>query len=105
MRVGLGVRGDRLATAVLQPLHNLVVQSSDLISCVDSVAEELAELREAEKASGRKPDPAIDALLKAQTIVGKRESIVTEYLLKLLGLDVSLIITISHITHLAVIHP
>ena len=70
---------------------------------MDPIAEELAELREAEKAAGRKPDPAIDALLKAETIVGKRESIVTEYLLKLLGLDVSLS-NGPHITHLAVIH-
>ena len=53
-------------------------------------AEEIRELREAEKAKGRKPDPVIDALLKAETIQGAEESIVTEYMLKLLGLDVSL---------------
>ena len=53
-------------------------------------AEEIRELREAEKAKGRKPDPVIDALLKAETIEGAKESVVTEYMLKLLGLDVSL---------------
>lgn len=46
-------------------------------------------MREAEKASGRKPDPAMDAFLKAQTLEGGDESIVTDYMLKLLGLDVS----------------
>ena len=47
-------------------------------------------MREAEKAAGRKPDPAMDAFLKAQTLEGGDESIVTDYMLKLLGLDVSL---------------
>ena len=47
-------------------------------------------MREAEKTAGRKPDPAMDAFLKAQTLEGGDESIVTDYMLKLLGLDVSL---------------
>ena len=46
-------------------------------------------MRDAEKAAGRKPDPAMDAFLKAQTLEGGDESIVTDYMLKLLGLDVS----------------
>jgi len=35
----------------------------------------------------------MDAFLKAQTIEGGSESIVTEYMLKILGLDVSLLLT------------
>lgn len=45
-------------------------------------------MREVEKASGREADPAMDAFLKAQTIEGGNESIVTDYMLKILGLDV-----------------
>lgn len=52
-------------------------------------ADELSAMRDAEKAAGRKPDPAMDAFLKAQTLEGGDESIVTDYMLKLLGLDVS----------------
>lgn len=52
------------------------------------VAAELAELREAEKASGLSADPLIDALLKAEALEGREENIVTEYMLKILGLDV-----------------
>jgi hypothetical protein len=55
-------------------------------------AEELEEMRLAEKASGRKPDPAMDAFLNSQTIEGAKESIVTDYMLKILGLDVSLLL-------------
>ena len=54
----------------------------------DFCTDELAAMREAEKASGRKADPAMDAFLKAQTLEGGDESIVTDYMLKLLGLDV-----------------
>lgn len=46
-------------------------------------------MREAEKANGREADPAMDAFLKAQALEGGNESIVTDYMLKLLGLDVS----------------
>ena len=45
-------------------------------------------MRQAEKASGRAGDPQMDAFLKAQTVEGASESIVTEYMLKILGLDV-----------------
>ena len=51
--------------------------------------EELAKLREAEKHSGLATDPAMDAFLRAMTIEGEESSIVTEYMLKILGLDVS----------------
>ena len=56
-------------------------------------AEELAELRAAEAAAGWQPDPLTDPLLDAETVQGKRESIMTDYRLKLLGLDVSFLPT------------
>ena len=62
---------------------------SGFAECMHDAADELAAMREAEKAAGRKPDPAMDAFLKAQTLEGADESIVTEYMLKTLGLDVS----------------
>jgi len=51
-------------------------------------AEELEELRRLEKEKGIKPDPEIDAFMKASAIEGKRESIETEYVLHILGLGV-----------------
>ena len=52
-------------------------------------AGEFQALREAEKSAGVNTDPAMDAFLKAQTIEGEEASIVTDYMLKILGLDVS----------------
>lgn len=46
-------------------------------------------LREREKAAGLAGDVDTDAFLKASALQGKRHSVVTEYMLKLLGLDVS----------------
>lgn len=68
-----------------------------LIKGQKPAAEELTQLREAEKASGRKPDPTIDAVLRAETIEGGRESIVTDYMLKLLGLDVRATSLLHHL--------
>jgi len=53
------------------------------------VTVEFEEMRQAEKASGRAADPQMDAFLMAQTIEGDKESITTDYMLKILGLDVS----------------
>ena len=53
-------------------------------------AEELKELRTKEKEMNVQPDWEIDAFTKAQIRTGKRQSIVTDLILKLLGLDVSL---------------
>ncbi len=53
-------------------------------------AEYLRLLREREKAAGLPGDADTDAFLKASALQGKRHSVVTEYMLKLLGLDVSL---------------
>ncbi|KAL3160198.1 hypothetical protein ABBQ32_010959 [Trebouxia sp. C0010 RCD-2024] len=51
-------------------------------------AEELEELRKKEKEAGYIPDWELDAFMKAEIRKGKRESIVTDLVIKLLGLDV-----------------
>ena len=56
-------------------------------------AEELQELHKKEKEMKVQPDWEIDAFTKAQIRTGKRHSIVTDLILKLLGLDVSLAVT------------
>ncbi|XP_056164531.1 pleiotropic drug resistance protein 2-like [Syzygium oleosum] len=50
--------------------------------------EMLAELSRREKESGIKPDPEIDAFMKATAVAGQEMSIVTDYVLKILGLDI-----------------
>lgn len=52
------------------------------------VAEELEELRKREKEAGYTPDWELDAFMKAEIRKGKKESIVTDLVIKLLGLDV-----------------
>ncbi|XP_051142599.1 pleiotropic drug resistance protein 2-like isoform X2 [Andrographis paniculata] len=48
----------------------------------------LAELSRREKEAGIKPDPEIDSFMKAAAVSGQESSIVTDYALKLLGLDI-----------------
>ncbi|OAY38969.1 hypothetical protein MANES_10G057300v8 [Manihot esculenta] len=50
--------------------------------------EMLAELSRREKEAGIKPDPEIDAFMKATAITGQEGSLVTDYILKILGLDI-----------------
>ncbi|XP_043691781.1 pleiotropic drug resistance protein 2-like [Telopea speciosissima] len=50
--------------------------------------EMLAELSRREKAAGIKPDPEIDAFMKATAMAGQETSLVTDYVLKILGLDI-----------------
>ncbi|KAM6592902.1 hypothetical protein CsatA_000605 [Cannabis sativa] len=50
--------------------------------------EMLAELSLREKELGIKPDPQIDAFMKATAISGQKTSLVTDYVLKILGLDI-----------------
>ena len=52
-------------------------------------ADELEELLKREKELGITPDPQLDAFMKAEIRTGKRESIVTDLIIKMLGLDVS----------------
>ncbi|CAN4105849.1 unnamed protein product [Withania somnifera] len=48
----------------------------------------LTELSRREKELGIKPDPEIDAFMKATAVVGQESSVVTDYVLKILGLDI-----------------
>ncbi|KAG4145801.1 hypothetical protein ERO13_D05G116300v2 [Gossypium hirsutum] len=47
----------------------------------------LKELSKREKEAGIKPDPEIDAFMKATAMAGQRTSLVTDYVLKILGLE------------------
>ncbi|XP_047334134.1 ABC transporter G family member 34-like [Impatiens glandulifera] len=48
----------------------------------------LAELSRREKELGIKPDPDIDAFMKATVMSGQETSLVTDYVLKILGLEI-----------------
>ncbi|XP_050235153.1 ABC transporter G family member 39-like [Mercurialis annua] len=48
----------------------------------------LVELSRRENAAGIKPDPDLDAYMKATAMSGQKTSLVTDYVLKLLGLDI-----------------
>ncbi|KAK9806328.1 hypothetical protein WJX72_010375 [[Myrmecia] bisecta] len=49
---------------------------------------ELAELRRREKEMGIEPEWQIDAFMKASTLKGQRHNIMTDYVLRMLGLEV-----------------
>jgi hypothetical protein len=51
---------------------------------------EIHELREREREAGVKPDLEVDAFMKASVRHGKRYNIRTDYVLRLLGLEVDL---------------
>ncbi|KAK7268421.1 hypothetical protein RIF29_21119 [Crotalaria pallida] len=48
----------------------------------------LVELSKREKQSGIKPDPEIDAFMKATAMEGQKTSLITDYALKILGLEI-----------------
>nr|QVT92318.1 ABC transporter [Salvia miltiorrhiza] len=48
----------------------------------------LTELSRREREAGIKPDPEIDAFMKATAVVGQETSLITDYALKILGLDI-----------------
>ncbi|MCI19435.1 pleiotropic drug resistance protein 2-like [Trifolium medium] len=48
----------------------------------------LEELLRREIGVGIKPDPEIDAFMKATSLSGQKASLITDYVLKLLGLDI-----------------
>ncbi|XP_077209810.1 pleiotropic drug resistance protein 1-like [Tasmannia lanceolata] len=50
--------------------------------------EMLMELSRREKAANIKPDPDIDVYMKASSLEGQQESLVTDYVLKILGLEI-----------------
>ena len=45
-------------------------------------------MRRREKAQGIKPDPVIDAFLKASALEGHPHSVVTDLMLRILGLEI-----------------
>ena len=51
-------------------------------------ADEIHRLREREKELGIEPDWEIDAFMKASAARGKRNSIMTDYTMRILGLEV-----------------
>jgi hypothetical protein len=53
-----------------------------------AAAEYADQLRAREKELGIQPDAEIDALLKAASVEGKRSNIVTDLMLRVLGLEV-----------------
>ncbi|XP_075514272.1 pleiotropic drug resistance protein 1-like [Primulina tabacum] len=55
---------------------------------VGSSHEMLAELSRREKEANIKPDPDLDIFMKAAAIEGQEASVVTDYIMKLLGLDI-----------------
>ena len=69
---------------------------------VSLIADELKELREKEREQGIQPDPEIDAFMKANAIEGKRESIETDYVLHVLGLNVCADTMVSPSAHEAI---
>ncbi|VVA26043.1 PREDICTED: pleiotropic drug resistance [Prunus dulcis] len=50
--------------------------------------EMLVEASRREKQEGIKPDPEIDAFMKATAVAGQKTSLITDYVLKILGLDI-----------------
>lgn len=50
--------------------------------------EMMSELLRREKEAGIKPDPKIDAFMKVTAMSGQKTSLVTDYVLKILGLDI-----------------
>ncbi|XP_072999974.1 ABC transporter G family member 48-like isoform X2 [Typha latifolia] len=55
---------------------------------VGSRYEMLSELSRRERDAGIKPDPEIDAFMKATAIEGQKTNVVTDYIIKVLGLDI-----------------
>ncbi len=55
----------------------------------------MEQLRQREKEIGIAPDPEIDAFMRASTVSGKRHSLVTELTLRILGLEVWTLATLS----------
>ncbi|KAF6148408.1 hypothetical protein GIB67_036623 [Kingdonia uniflora] len=56
----------------------------------------LTELSRHEKGAGIKPDPEIDAFMKATALAGQETSLVTDYILKILGLDICAVIMVTY---------
>ncbi|PHU00219.1 hypothetical protein BC332_30006 [Capsicum chinense] len=55
---------------------------------VETRYELLTEITKREKDAGIKPDPQLDAFLKATVVAAQESSLVTDYVLKILGMDI-----------------
>ena len=73
------------AASVLPARHTVTVTAA---GARPVRAEYLRLLRERERGAGLRGDPETDAFLKAAALQGKRHSVSTEYIIRLLGLDV-----------------
>lgn len=69
---------------------NLEAALADCEACC--LTDEIKELRDREKELSIEPDWEIDALMKASALKGKEQSIVTDYVLRMLGLEVNLLL-------------
>ncbi|KAF6165118.1 hypothetical protein GIB67_000702 [Kingdonia uniflora] len=58
------------------------------IASVGTRYEMLEKLSKREKGAGIKPDPEIDAFMKAIVLTGQETSLITNYILKILGSDI-----------------
>ena len=54
-------------------------------------ADEIHALRRAERELGIEPDWELDAFMKASAAGGKRHNIMTDYVMRILGLEVHLV--------------
>lgn len=70
----------------------LVALASNSFACLLATGlappEYIAEMRRREKAMGIKPDPVVDAFLKATALEGEAHSVATDLMLRVLGLEV-----------------
>ena len=62
--------------------------SASLTACLCSRTDEIHELHKREQELGIKPDPDLLAFMKASAKRGKRHSIMTDYVMRILGLEV-----------------
>ena len=75
----------RVTLSLRQQFH-----TEDVSASCWCCAEELQELQESEKDQNIEPDWEVDTLLKSAAREGKRENIITDLMIKLLGLDVNI---------------
>ncbi|KAK8969959.1 Pleiotropic drug resistance protein 1 [Platanthera guangdongensis] len=61
---------------------------SAMFQGIGSRYEMLTELARREKAANIKPDPDIDVFMKASAMEGKKDGVIADYILKILGLDI-----------------
>lgn len=78
-----------MAPCLTRPRNLAPPPAASLFAVPADVADEIHELRAREKEAGVAPDHEIDAFMKASVRRGKRHNIRTDYVLRLLGLEVT----------------